>query len=227
VTIQELIALFRQQVADEALPYLWSDDEVLQYVVDAQDVFVRKTGGLADATTAAICSVALVADEPFSDLSPYILRIRSGRLVTAGRNVRFGREADMGNIMVRDYGWTQGMTFDDDDTGEVTHGILGLGENKVRWVRVPVASDTCKLHVFRLPYPRIADQEDALEIGEQHHLHLVKWMKHLAYSKQDAETRDDKLALESRVAFEAYCDESRREKERNRYRTGQVQFGFP
>jgi hypothetical protein len=234
VTLQDLIALFRAQVSDEWQPYLWSDPEVLQYAVDAQDMFVRAVGGLADVTVATadigspqtrLEDLALTADEPYSDISPYVLRIRSARLLTVARDVRIGRETDMKSTVVQDYGQTYGLTFDDEDTGNVTHGILGIREGKVRWVRVPSEADTCRMHVFRLPYPRIEDQGDALEIAAHHHYHLMSWMKHLAYSKQDAEARDDRLALESRQMFEAYCARARGEQERVRYRPGQVQYG--
>lgn len=234
MTLQELIAEFRRQVADEAQPYLWSDPEVLDYAVDAQDMLVRALGGFADVTVAAadvgspaarLQDLDLTASDPYSAISPWILRVRSARLLTAGRDVTIGQESDVKLVMVRDYGWTQGVSFDDADTGDVTHGILGVREDYVRWVRVPTDADTCRLHVFRLPFPRIGDQDDALEVQTQHHRHLILWMKHLAYSKQDAEARNDKIALDSKLAFEQYADKARREIERVRYRPRSVRFG--
>lgn len=230
--LQDLIAEFRRQVSDEAQPYLWSDEEVLQYAIDAQDTFVRRIGGIADVTvptpsTTRLTDLALTASDPYSAISPYILRIRSGRLLTAARDVAFAQEADMNRVMVRDYGWTVGASFDDADVGDVSHGVLGVRENYVRWYRVPSADDTCRLHVFRLPFPRIAAQEDDLEILEHHHFHLTKWMKHLAYSKQDAEARDDKLAEAFRISAEDYMRLAAQEQQRARYRPRQVQFSWP
>ena len=232
--LQDLIEEFRRQVSDEDQPYLWSDPEVLDYAIDAQDTLVRRTGGLADVTVAAadigspqtrLQDLALVASSPYSLISPYVLRIRSGRLLTAARDIIVGQESDMQKVMVEDYGWSVGAAFDDAETGDVRHGVLGVRENYVRWVKVPAATDTCRLHVFRLPYPRIAAQEDDLEVQAQHHRALLLHMKHLAYSKQDAEARDDKQAATNETMFAQYCATARQEIDRVRYRPRVVQYG--
>lgn len=235
MNLLELTEEFRRQVSDEAQPPLWSDDEVLLYIIDAQDLLVRKLGGIADVTVAAadigspqdrLQDLDVVTDEPYTVLDPYILRIRSARLLTAARDVVIVQEADLAQILYNDYGWRSGLQLDDSDSGQVTHGVLGIKDDNVRWLRVPAEDDTCRLNVFRLPYPRITalDGDIQLEIHEQHHRHLILWMKHLAYSKQDAETRNDKLAAESAAAFEAYADKFRKEVERRRYRPRQVKY---
>lgn len=230
---------FRHQVDDEVPQYLWSDDEALAYAIDAQDVFVRLTGGISDMTVAAadvgspatrLQDLAVTPGVAFAAHSPYVLRIRSGRLVTDKVDVQFISEGDLNQVAVRDYGWTRGLALDDSDTGDVRYGCLGIRDNYVRWVRVPradAAADTARLHVYRLPYPRILVQEDALEIGEQHHLHLVKWMKYHAYSKEDAETYDKNLADSNEASFYAYCEKARQEIERSRYKPRIVQFNCP
>lgn len=225
MTLQELIAYFRSQVADEEQPYLWSDDEAVLYAADAQDELVTRMGGIADATTDDLTLLTLVAGQPYSDLSPHVLRVRSGRLLTARRDVEFISEADMSKVTEHRYGFTQGLSFDDADQGEVRYGVLGVEDDRVRWVRVPAAPDTCRLHVLRLPYPRIADADDALEVDERHHIHLVHWMKHLAYSKQDAETRDDKAAAAAAAQFSQYAELARQRQERKRYKPRVVHYG--
>lgn len=227
MVLQELLAEFRNQVADNAQPQLWSDPEALLYLVDAQDQFVRKTGGIADMSTAAICDIAVVLNTPFSAHSPYILRIMSGRLLTARRDVDFVQETDVKFLREKDYGTQVKFTLDDTEIGVVRYGVLGLEEKKIRWLLVPETSDTCRLRVYRLPYPRITDWDGpaVLEIDEMHHYHLIKWMKHLAYSKQDEEARDDKKAADNKLAFEQYCNEARIEVDRRRFRPRQVQYG--
>lgn len=234
MTLQELIAEFRAQVSDEAPPYLWSEDEALSYAIDAQDMFVRNTGGIPEAGAGGfgagsagldLCTLTLTANSPWSAHSPYVLRIRSGRLVTAARDVQFVSEGDMGNVQVQDYGWAIGRSFDDEDAGPVSYGVLGVQKNYVRWIKVPSENDTCRIHVYRLPYPRVDTADDSLEIEAQHHRHLILWMKHLAYSKQDAEARDDEQAKDNEVAFVRYCDKAAREIERQRYKPRVVKYG--
>jgi hypothetical protein len=234
VELQDLIAEFRSQIDDEAPPYLVSDDSALLYAIDAQDMFVRLTGGIKDVTVAAadvgtpatrLQDLALAEDNPYSAVSPYVLRIRSGRLLTALRDVEFIGEGDLSQVSFSDYGVTSGASLDDTDTGEVRYGLQDIRDGYVRWVRVPDAADTCRLSVYRLPFPRIADQEDDLEIQAQHHLHLVKWMKHLAYSKEDAEIYDKNLADRNEAAFKAYCDAASGEADRRRHKTRVVHYG--
>jgi hypothetical protein len=224
---------FRRQIDDEAPPYLISDEEALAYAIDAQDMFVRSTGGLTDMTVPAadvgtpatrLADLTVAVDNPWAALSPYVLRVRSARLVTDEADVEIIGEADLTTARVQDYGWTNGLSLDDTDTGPVRFGVLGLRENYVRWVRVPEEADTCRLHFYRLPFPRIEDAEDDLEIGEQHHIHLVKWMKYLAYSKQDAEIYSPNQAAKCQADFEAYCERARKETQRQRHKTRVVQF---
>ena len=71
----------------------------------------------------------------------------------------------------------------------------------------------------------MVDESSALEIDEQHHRHLLLWMKHLAYSKQDAETYDKKAAEDNAAMFEAYCKKAMKERERLRYHPRVVRYG--
>lgn len=236
--LQDLIRHFRSQVQDEEPPYLWSDEEVLVFAVDAQDMFVRLTKGIPDMTFPAddarvvagtkLANLEVTEGEPYTAHDPAILRIRSIRLVTAQRNVTPVSEGDLPYLPVRDYGstfgWGRGLFLDDSDTGDVDYAVLGVIKGSVRWLRVPNAGDTARLHVYRLPYPRPTKQGDSLEIDSQHHLHLVKWMKHLAYSKEDAETYDKDLADKNEALFRSYCAQALGEEQRQRHKTRIVQM---
>lgn len=225
---QDLLRHFRAQVSDEDPPYLWSDEEALAYLIDAQDMFVRLTGGINDRQTLAICQLAIAPGDIYAAHSPFILRIRSIWLVTAKRYVTPLSETDLPNVPVRDYGtsygWGRWLSLDDTDTGDVDYAIMGLQENKLRWVRVPTVADTALMHVMRLPYPRLSKEEDSLEIDVQHHLHLLKWMKHLAYSKEDGETYDRQLADKNETLFRDYCAAAKVEIGRKRHKTRVVQY---
>ena len=222
---EDLIKEFRLQVADVDKPYLWSPDEVFGYVIDAQDMFVRETGGIADATTPEITKIKVKTGIPFAEYSPYILRFRAARLVTAKTDVSLINMGDIRGVLVKDYGDHYLNTLDDDDTGVVEAAIIGLEDNKIRWYKVPDADDTCQIQVFRLPYPRMEAETDELEIDEHHHRHLLLWMKHLAYSKQDAETYDKDAAEKYESAFMRYCAKAKQERERQRFKTRVVQYG--
>lgn len=227
--LQDLILNFRKQVQDLSAPFLWDEDEALIYAIDAQDVFVRRMGGISDngntGAGTALTDLSLVTAQPTSAFSPFVLKIRSGKLLTAKRDVEIIDESQVKELAHRhDYGMQTASYLDDSSTGTVRYGIIGLEDNRLRWYKVPSEADTCRLHVYRLPYPRITEQEDDLEIPEYHHYHLIKWMKHLAYSKEDAETYDKDLADKNEAVFEKYCDTAKSEFERQRYKPRVVAF---
>ena len=238
MTLQGLIDYFRKQVSDEAAPFLWDDAEALLFAIDAQDMFVRKIGGISCNTVAAasdpsnlqLHDLVLTANTPYSAFSPYILRIRSGKLLTAKLGVKFISESEIPASTAQSNDYSNGSPrtpyyLDDTDTGTVSQAIIGIVDKQVRWYKVPNAADSCRLHVYRLPYPRIIDQDSALEIEEQHHIHLVKWMKHMAYAKEDAETYDKDLSERNEKAFMAYCDDAKAELDRQRFKPRMVQYG--
>lgn len=236
MTLQGLIDFWRSQVGDEAAPYLWSDPEALIFAIDAQDTFVRRMGGIScntidaasDPTNLQLHDLPLSVGVPYTAFSPYILRIRSGKLLTAKMNVKIigESEAPIASVQLHDYsGGVASSYLDDTDTGPVTAAVIGLVDYQLRWVKVPSSVDTCRLHIYRLPYPRIADQDGTIEIEEQHHLALAYWMKYLSYSKEDAETYDKDLAAKNEMAFDRYCATARAEKERQRFKPRITHYG--
>lgn len=223
---EDLLLLFRKQVQDLAKPYLWDDVEVFQYLVSAQDDLVRVIGGISDSTTRAICDVSVVPNAPFAKISPYILHITKARLVDANRNIPIVGEADISQRPIVDYGFQIQQSLDDNDTGRVDYAVIGINDNKLRWLKVPETADTFRMHVYRLPYPRMVDSNSCLEVDEQHHIHLLMGMKALAYRKEDAETYDKTLAAENESGFREYCERARDEKQRQRHKPRTVQFSW-
>lgn len=223
--IEDLLTLFRKQVADQAKPYLWDDTEILQYLVSAQDDLVREIGGFSDITTRALTDLNVVPSAPFAKFSPYILRIRSGRLVTANRDLPIVDEQGLATNTTMDYGFQLNSSLDDEEIGQVRVAVIGLEDHKLRWVKVPEEADVFRMHIFRLPYPRIKDETSCLEVDEQHHIHLIKGMKAFAYAKEDAETYDKALQGENEAAFKKYCEEAAKEKDRQRFTPRKVRYG--
>ena len=104
--------------------------------------------------------------------------------------------------------------------------VTGLERGKLRAWPMPAEDSVVELRVFRLPLARITDAGDQnLEIDEQHHNALLLWMKHLAFSKQDAETFDRGKADECEGRFRAYCHAALKEQERARRNSGTVVYG--
>ncbi|HOU64410.1 MAG TPA: hypothetical protein PK861_00055 [Thermomonas sp.] len=215
----DLLIAFREEMADKAQPYLWPDDFIIGAIDDAQKQFARKTDGIPDSTTSAVVDLVVAPDGSglYSDvvlLDPRVLKIRSARRGDNGREVEVLNEEDMP---------TRGMYFDS-LPGRVRAMITGMDETSVRVWPFPNEDVTIKLSVFRLPLVTITDDEP-LEIPLQHHLGLLLWMKHRAYSVHDAETYDKTKAADFKAEFETYCTAAKTEQRRLRHKPRTVAYG--
>lgn len=207
--------LFRSEIDDTVAPYLWSDGEVAAYMDDALKMFCREVGGILDSSS-SMCSVDIEVGEPFADIDQRILRVR-----------RIQRDSDAKRLTL--------YSIEDADAegirlttqqGPVEIVITGIEQNKLRWVRVPAYADTASLMVERLPLQEITDTfKQPLEIEPQHHQHLLLWMKHRAYLKQDSDTFDQRKADDFEARFMRYCATAKTEKEVKRHKTRTVRYG--
>jgi hypothetical protein len=212
----ELLDLWRSEMGDTASPYLWSDTEAFSYMDDAQTMWCRKTDGIADASTAAVTQLAAVPGSDWLPLHPSVRRVRTAIRGDTGLELDVIRQEDMPK---------RGWLFNGAQ-GPVKALVIGQEAHKVRAYPVSNETVTLQLTVYRLPLVRITDDGDQeFEVDQEHHRHLMLWMKHLAYSKQDAEAFDRKKADEFEGRFYAYCEQVKQEERRKAFKVGVVQYG--
>lgn len=210
----ELIQAFRDDVDDNAEPRLWADAAIARYADDAQKMFCRLTNGLSDSSS-PMCSIDIDAGEPWAALDKRILKVRRMQRVSDSRPVAVVNVEDMDQMGIRL----------DATPGAVDYAVLGMEEGKLRWVRVPAVADAVQLTVYRLPLRPITTGKAPLEIAEQHHYHLILWMKHLAYNRQDSDVYDPRAADKNEGAFRAYCTAVKAEQDRARSKVRIVAYG--
>lgn len=224
MTPEALFRSFRAEVVDQKKPYLWSDDEVWEFMQSAYVEFWRMVGGIPDFTS-HVCAVEAVAGEPTSQLSPLILRIMSASRASDNGDVAIINSTDLGRIHSIDYGQIKTLKLDLVQ-GKVRYMVLGMQKDLARWVQVPDTNDTINLHVYRLPLDQIdSDSRDFAELDEAHRRWLLKWMKHLAYQKQDAETFDKGRSDTFGDEFKGYCERAKGEQGRYKHKTRVVSYG--
>lgn len=227
--VTELFDLFRSDVGDDVKTYLWQDDEIYSYMDDAYKMFARLTGGIPDSTS-AVTNVAITSGEEYSTVSPLILKFREASLESSGQPLKLINNEDIRNTLRGDYGST--VSFTRNRPGRITHMAIGLdrtGEGGiVRWVGIPTADDVALLSVYRLPLLTIkagVDESALNDIGDEHHVNLLMWMRYRAYAKDDSETLDRGQSLNNKRAFEDYCAMVKAENERYKSKTRIVQYG--
>lgn len=218
MTPGELLAVFRSELADAVEPYLWSDEDFYRYADDAQRTFCRLTDGISDARTPEVTQLDVEPGTSWLDLHPSILKLRRVTRGDTGRELPVINAEDMP---------ARGWAFDGHQ-GPLRALVIGEEEHAARVY--PTSSETVALNllVFRMPLVGIAatdDDDDEFEIAEEHHLPLLDWIKHLAYSKHDAETYDKNKALEFGQRFRAYCEAAKLEARRKRHKSRTVAYG--
>ena len=219
-----LYTRFRLDCFDTDQPYLWTDVEVFQYMDAAQKMFCVRAGGIADASS-DLTKLPISANDPWVSYDPRILAIRRASLASTGVLVDLVSHERLDTLAAGDdYGVVSGPKLDS-RTGAVRYAVTNLEENKLRLIAVPAATDTLELAIYRMPLKDITGKGQKFEIADRHHEYLLLWMKALAYRKQDAETRNDKLAQASEAGFLAYCDEARQQRERKEHAPRQIVYG--
>lgn len=210
-----LIATFRSEMSDEAAPYLWSDSLVYSYFDDAQSMFCRKTNGIADSRTVAVTRLSVVPGTDWYTLHKGVLKIRTATRADTGIDVQVLNPERLSQ---------HGYRFDG-RAAPLKALVQGLEDHAVRAWPVPNETVTVNLSVFRLPLVALTGAGQALEIDDQHHRHLLLWVKHLAYDKQDAETFDRRKSDDFATRFETYCAAVKKEQDRARRVVGAVAYG--
>jgi len=190
--LRELIAIFRAEVDDVAEPYLWTEEDLIDYANDAENEACRRARLLIDSTTTAICQIALLANTASYALDERVIFVRRAKLASSSLPLNRASVRDLDDSAP---GW-------DTHTGPVRSYLTDVDTGKLRLYRIPTVVNTLNLIVVRLPLTPMNDIDDAPEIHGRYQRNLRHWMKYRAYSKQDAETLDAKKAAEGMALFE-------------------------
>ncbi len=226
MTTTELLALFRLEVVDVALPYLWADATIYTYIDDAQKQFCRDTYGIEDSRSFKLTVPGDGVTEWFA-LDPTILKVRNAVDSATGNDIPLIAIEKMGGTTVggsKSYGISAAATMKfDGTTGALKALITGMDKGYVRtWPLVNIPT-TVLLRTFRLPYDVAAG--DDFEIDSQHHINLLHWVKYRAYGVQDAETYNAKAVDKFKAAHDLYCAKAKVEQDRLRRPVSTVAYG--
>jgi hypothetical protein len=227
VNTGELKDRYRSDVRDtDSSTPLWSDADIYDYMDDAQKMFCRLQGGIADTTTDSICKISYAANDQYKAISPLILKIRQVVRESDQLEVEVLNFEDLQmHALADDYGFQPPYKIDS-TPGEVRAIVVGMQEGMIRLVRFPTAADSLRLTVYRMPLVDITTTgNQTFEIAAVHVRPLLYWMKHLGHLKQDAETYDKGRADMFEALFRQYCDQAKAEREKREHKYRTVGYG--
>ena len=180
MNLEQLIQQFRVD-SDDLVPnpYLWDAEWIAAWLTEAQSQAAIRARLLYEAADPAICELAHLRFKP------------TGATQSEPVHLKAREELDRIRPGWRDRTSTQPCYAIQDDT-------------RITLVDRPSVAGTLYVEGYRVPLRALANDNDKPEINEAHHIHLVQWALHRAFSKPDADTRDPGRAAAAEAKFTAY-----------------------
>lgn len=188
-TLAELVARWRLRLDDNSSPYLWSNQELTDYMNVCINSLCREIPIIEDATTASICQVAVSIGSEILSISDRIVWLKRAKLDSDTRPLSFA-SVDYMDQNIDDW--------EDAAGADVQYLITdGVGTDKVRIYPPSLVTDTLRLSVVRLPLADMvyaSDSASVPEIPSKYQDLLDNGVMYYAYLKQDTDTMDMKKA---------------------------------
>lgn len=200
---RDLITLWRKEIDDATAPFLWQDDEVLEFITDAQNEACRRARLLVDSATAAICQYQVLAGDPWITLDPRVIFVRRARLTQRTNRLRRYSYRDLDPMP----GWEAQISTPLGFVSDMATGKIRLYPCYAPDDPLPVPPatatqvDTLNLTVVRLPLTDITHPDDLFEINDRYVRNLRHWLTYRAYSKRDTDTYNEKAAAQGEELF--------------------------
>ena len=195
MTLEDLIRRFRLRATDVAEPHLFADQDVIDWLNDAEEQACVRGRLISEDELEAVCSIPLTPGTHTYALNPLVYEIISLWIKPAS-----GRKRP---VTLRSREWLDHHLPEWRESTRPAE-IAIQDDTTVRIVGAVEAGDTLELECYRLPRRPMAHDTDKPEIHRAHHQHLIDWALHRAFSVPDAETFDPNRAALADQAFTRY-----------------------
>lgn len=196
MTLAELIARYRTDANDKVAPHFVSDDELRAIFNDAEQEAALRGRMILESADKSMCQVAVVVDR-----SVYSLHAKLYEL----SHCAFRADGEAGRCAVRlvSTEWLDANVCNWRD-GQGVPEYAVQGDKSIRLVPTPNVPGVLLLEGYRLPKADMEGPDDEPEINAAHHVHLVQWALHRAFSIPDTEFFDPARAAMAEGAFTRY-----------------------
>lgn len=168
---------------------LWGTAELTRYANEAANEVAIRTGGIRDSSDTEGLTSFAVSDDSWQVVDSRILRVI--RVTWDGEVISPMSKTTLDNTSSD---W-------ESDTGEPNYFVFDQAERLIRPYPTPTAAGSLKMEVVRLPVTAMIKPDDVPEIPEHQRTHMVHWILHRAYLKNDADTRDPGQSAENLALF--------------------------
>lgn len=196
MTLGELISRFRSAANDKVKPYFWSDDELTQWLNEAEAEAVVRGRLIHESSNQSMCMAEIESGQSEYRLHSAMYEITSMAWHQDGQEFPSPISLTSSEVMDSEYvNWRY-------RTGVPTHAIQN--DKSVRLIPTPSTAGFIRLEGYRLPKTKMEDMDDTPEINHAHHRHLVCWAMYIGFSIPDAELFDQRRADIAKQEFDAY-----------------------
>jgi hypothetical protein len=224
---------FSTQVSG-ATDQLWSDDQLVRYIADAERRWCRQTFCLRDADTPAYTQIPLVAGVGRYVLDPLILAVISARYHLDSFDLK-----RIGRSLVAEVGTQDSLWFDPGDWNALSPGrpdaystdelLTYQSQARGALTLYPAPSPQQDglmlfLRVARNTLRDYTDLESESEISDNYVYDVLEWAAYRALRNHDADAADPAEATAHKTAFEEAVEKCKGELRSMLF--GQTQYVF-
>lgn len=196
MNLEDLIRRFRTLAGDKKAPFMWEDEDIRDWLNDAQVQACVRGRLLLEDADAAMCVIDIEADR-----HTYPLHEKLYELVRL--DYKATGESCSTPIKVVSREWLDDKQPHWREIHRPTRYAI-QGETSIRLAGTPTTAGVLTIEAYRLPREVMAQPASRPEIHEASHEHLINWALHKAFSVPDAQAFDPQRAALAEDAFTAY-----------------------
>ena len=196
MTLENLIRRFRVLAQDTEQPFLWSDEAVIEWLNDAQAQACVRGRLIREDENPAVCQIALTPGQHTYPLHASVYELINLRIKGSGAE-------SSRSMAIKSREWLDANVRDWRDMDRPSQWLI-QDDTTLRVVGAIQAGDVLHLECYRLPLKQLANDMDKPEIHAAHHVHLIQWALHKAFSVPDADGFDAARSAAAEAEFTAY-----------------------
>ena len=196
MTLENMIRRFRALAQDTEQPFLWSDEAVIEWLNDAQAQACVRGRLIREDENPAVCQIALTPGQHTYPLHASVYELINLRIKGSGAE-------SSRSMAIKSREWLDANVRDWRDMDRPSQWLI-QDDTTLRVVGAIQAGDVLHLECYRLPIKQLANDMDKPEIHAAHHVHLIQWALHKAFSVPDADGFDAARSAAAEAEFTAY-----------------------
>lgn len=198
MTLADLIRRFRALTKDEVEPYLWSDQNVTDWLNDAQVLAAVRGRLLLEDMDPALCAITVAAGTANYQLHPKLYElVRVAFKANGSRSSRL-------KIVTREWMDSRFSNWRDWDVWQTIDSCQRYAiqdEGRLRIAPMPSEDGQLLIEGYRTPLAAMADPDDVPEIHEASHVYLIQHALACAFRVPDSEVFDADRSRDADRAF--------------------------